>query len=157
MKKSKIKPAIPTVVILFAILVSGCTVETSEPSEAEALKVYKTSLNPNMLASGDIKVVEFKKTNGQSSIESGIKSYKFYYKASYKLPSGLNLHCSPEKISEHNAKMRARGFWQFNPPRGCSTAEYLAPGTVVENIEGTILFQESENGWLPVDWKAFGE
>lgn len=157
MKKLILKPVISVVAIIFVILVSGCTIEISEPSEAEALKVFKTSLNPNMLASGKIKVVEFKKTNGQSAIESGIKSYKFYYKASYKLPSGLNLHCSPEKISEHNVKMRSQGFWQFNPPRGCSTAKYLAPGTVVENIEGTILFQESENGWLPIDWEAFGE
>lgn len=120
------------VVLIVAILITGCG-GTSVPTERDARVVFENQLG-NAFKSGIVKVVSFRKVNGQSGEESGVKFYNLEYEAEIEYPNGLNAHCSKTKFTG----------WD------CWMKEIRAKGEKEKQKE-QMTFHKTEKGWKGPD------
>lgn len=92
------------IALILACLLSSCG-RVSTPSEATARKVYE-SLNKSQIEAGNLRVKNFKKTNGQTLDVLGHKIYKLEYEVQVeRLNETVALeHFSPGEIAKSKAE-----------------------------------------------------
>jgi hypothetical protein len=123
--------------ILIAVLLflPSCT---TKPSEAEGRAALSSFLSQRY-GSTPLTVVRFQKTNGQDANVGGIRSYLMYYTASIDFPSGYRTNCILEDGSFPSFDCNLQSAGGAPPP--------VRAGARVD-LQGTISFQEAEQGWL---------
>jgi hypothetical protein len=101
---------------------------SSSPSESDARQVLEAR------SGGLYKITSFHKTNGQASETSGVKGYRLEYEA--------------------DAECRKVNWDSPYPPLRDDFAGGLQCTRVgeIHKMRGTITFQQTENGWKPVDF-----
>ena len=122
------------VILLFMIVIVKFT-SSSVPSEADARIVFQNQLG-KAFKDGIVRIIYFRKVNGQSRELMGVKFYNFEYEAEIEYPNGFNMECKSKK-GEFTG-------WS------CFMKEVHDKGEKVKR-NSEITFERTEKGWKGPD------
>jgi hypothetical protein len=115
---------------------SGCK---SEPSKDQARKIVEASYND--LTPVGVKVIDFRKQNGEAKVVDGQKTYVYHFFVALELPVGIGWRPA--------ISVWPGGFANVPPPSYPGDVSVIKPlpagGTAIGM--GTITFRETEKGW----------
>jgi hypothetical protein len=117
--------------VCIALILLGCGVSNPTESEARAIleKSYESSIKD-----GTVKIISFKKVDGQAREGGGVKFYLFSYEAELEYPKGRYLEC------ENPANVWVKSSCMING------YEFKSVGAK-EKVTGQINFERTEKGW----------
>lgn len=127
-------------ILTSAFILVACSVTPSSGDSERALENYLKAKTKGV----QVNIDDFSKTNGQEAESSGIKFYVVYFTANVSFPDGVR----PECVQNGG---EFRGFnCAFS---GMDSIPAQAAGAAV-TLSGSIAFQKTENGWVPVEVSA---
>jgi hypothetical protein len=150
-----IRIALAPLLICTAFSAAGCG--PGVPSDKQARQVVDGSFKS--ITNDVVKVVDFRKTNGEMKIKDGQKTYEYHFLAAAELPAGFAW-----VLDDCKGYNPSSGYWvDVTPcyiksppgnPRGFHTPSGLIldisalPEGTTAVESGTIAFRYTENGWV---------
>lgn len=138
-----------SVTVLIIALFVGCS--DSQPSAGDGERFIRHIIDEQ--SEGIIKLVSFKKTNGQKGEERGVPFYFMVYQVKIEFTNDCKW-LTPDNING------ARNFFGTIPPSAHNTiSDHISEGKWVKKgdrgeVNGKIIFTKTEQGWEPelMDW-----
>ena len=143
--------------LLFGLLVMSCS---HEPS-VDKIKIAFENTEPN-IKNGLFKVLSFEKVNAQKGVITGIKFYKVEYEAQIEFLKKV-WELDPEiqkKIATETGNLELLSCHFLHIMADSSVGSRLGTpynAGEIKKVNGTIVFQITENGWQVTDFSILDD
>jgi hypothetical protein len=127
-------------VVVLPVAIAACS-GSSVPTEANARTVFENQLG-KVLKDGTVRIIYFRKVNGQSGDKAGIRFYILDYKAEIEYPNGQNTQCFTKSAGWECAQMNV--FHVKAHQKGEKIKRH-----------GEITFEKTEKGWMGQDGNIY--